>query len=255
MVLDYPENYNSKALIKMWGDFIDWKKRREGERGFLFNKLKEFKCKKVFDSSLGEGADSIYLIKNGFEVVSNDIDKLFIEKAQKNAVLEGVTLNITELDWRELEEHFKQESFDAVLCLGNSLTYLFKKADQLKTLKNFFFILRKKGVLIIDERNYQYVLDKRKEILKEGKFNYSKKYVYCGNEVHGEPIEISENKVRMQYTDERTGKKAYLIVYPFKRNELLNLLKEAGFNKIEKFSDYKKGDNPNADFRQYVCIK
>jgi SAM-dependent methyltransferase len=250
-----PENYNSKILVEMWSDFIDWGKRRLGEKGFLVKQLKRFNCATVFDSCLGDGADSIYLIKGGFDVTSNDIDNLFIENAKANAARSGVALKITEFDWRELDKHFKQGRFDAVLCLGNSLTYLFKREDQLKTLKNFLFLLRDCGILIIDERNYQYFLDKREEILKEGKFRYSKKYVYCGDKVHGAPIEISEDKVRMQYTDERTGKKGYLALYPFKRNELSDLLKGAGFTKIEQFSDYKKGYNPNADFYQYVCIK
>jgi len=135
------------------------------------------------------------------------------------------------------------------------LTYLFQKADRLKTLHNFRRILRSGGVLIIDERNYQYMLDKREEILKKQKFDYSGKFVYCGDKVHGAPIEISDKKVHMEYTDERTGKKGYLILYPFKRRELLNLLKEAGFTKIEQYSDYKKGLKNTADFNQYVCIK
>jgi len=194
------------------------------------------------------------LIKEGLEVTSNDIDKLFIEKAKSHAKDAGVNLNITEFDWLELDKHLEKESFDAVLCLGNSLTYLFERKEQLKALKNFYHILRKGGILIIDERNYQQLLDKRKEILEEGKFSYSRKYVYCGDKVHGEPVEISDDKVKMQYTDERTGKKGYLILYPFKKNELLQLIKESGFKKVEKFSDYKTAD-PLADFHQYVCVK
>ena len=81
----YPENYNSKILVEMWGDFIDWEKRRKGENGFLTGQLKRFNCKIVFDACLGDGADSIYLIKEGLQVTSNDIDKLFIKKAKKHA--------------------------------------------------------------------------------------------------------------------------------------------------------------------------
>lgn len=100
-----------------------------------------------------------------------------------------------------------------MLCLGNSLTYLFNQKDQTKTLRNFLLILREGGILIIDKRNYQYILDKRDEILK-GKFRYSGKFVYCGDKVHGKPIEISKDKVRMEYTDERTGKKAIWFYIP-----------------------------------------
>ncbi len=251
----HSENYNSKVLVEMWTDFINWDKRRLGENGFLLNTLQKFHCQKIFDACLGDGADSIYLLKNGFNVTSNDLDKLFIKKAQENAKKHDVILNVTEYDWRDLDKHFEKKSFDAVLCLGNSLTYLFNKKDQLKTLKNFLYILRDNGILIIDERNYQYFLDKREEILENGEFRYSGKYVYCGDKVHGKPIEISDDKVRMEYTDEKTGKKGYLVLYPFKRGELLNLLKEAGYTKIEQYSDYKKEYNQDADFYQYVCVK
>jgi len=39
-----PENYNSKVLVAMWADFINWNKRRLGENGFLLNTLKKFHC-------------------------------------------------------------------------------------------------------------------------------------------------------------------------------------------------------------------
>jgi len=118
------------------------------------------------------------------------------------------------------------------LCLGNSLTYLFDKSDKIKTLKNFLHILKKGGILIIDQRNYQYMLDNRKEILKKGEYRYSGKYVYCGDKVQGKPIEISENEIKFEIKDSRTGNNFIFTLYPFKKDELLNLLKEAGFKQI-----------------------
>ncbi len=249
------ENYNSKELVEMWAEFIDWNKRRIGEDGFLVKMLKKFKCKRVFDACLGDGVDSIYLIKSSFEVTSNELDNLFIAKADENARKEGVELCITRYDWRELHKHFGANYFDAVLCLGNSLTYLFNKEDQLHVLKTFRYMLRENGILIVDERNYQYFLDNRKEIITTGEYRYMQKYVYCGNTVHAKPIEISDKHVKMEYANEKTGKKGYLMLYPFKKGELLSLLKEAGFTKVEQYSDYKKKPNENADFYQYVCIR
>ncbi len=250
----FEKNYNSRELAEMWTDFIDWNKRRKGEKGFLKKILHENKVNSVFESSLGDGCDSIYLIKEGFDVVSNDLDFEFIKKAQENARKEKVKLNVTSFDWRELGKHFDKEFFDAVLCLGNSITYLFKKEHRLKVLREFYGLIKKEGVLVIDERNYQYFLDNRKEILK-GNFKYSKNFVYCGETVRAFPFEITEQKVVMQYVDKKRKKKAELVLYPFKRGELLSLLNEAGFNKVQVFSDYKKGFNSEADFYTYVCSK
>lgn len=250
----YPENYNQKTIIEIWGDFIDYKKRKTGEAGFLKKTLNHSNCHKVFDSCLGNGVDSIHLIREGFDVTSNDIDALMIKKAKENANKAKVTLKITEYDWLHLDKHFDEDSFDATICLGNSITYLFTKNNQLTTLRNFLHLLRKGGVLILDERNYQYMLDNREEILK-GNFRYTRRYVYCGKKVHGKPVEITDNRVRMEYTHDEKEEKAYLILYPFKKGELVSLCKEAGFSKVEQYSDYKKGYNPDADFHQYVCVK
>ena len=248
------ENYNSPNLVQMWREFIDWNKRRVGEDNFLVIQFHKYNVRKVFDASLGDGCDSIYLIKQGFDVTSNEIDETFLNKALENAKKENLALKMTKLDWRELDSELTEESFDAVILLGNSLTYLFSEQAQLEALSQFKKILKNNGILIIDERNYQYILDNRNEILK-GNFHYSGKYVYCGDKVHGKPIEISENKVKFEYTDETTEKKGFLILYPFKRGELKNLLIATGFKSIEQFGDYKKLENNNADFYQYVCQK
>jgi len=64
---------NQKLLAEMWGDYIDWEKRRKGENSWLVKQLKKYNCQKIFESSLGDGCDPIYLIKEGFNVTSNDI--------------------------------------------------------------------------------------------------------------------------------------------------------------------------------------
>ena len=248
------ENQHSKALVAMWADYIDWEKRRSGEDGFLIKMLKRHKCREVFNSGLGDGCDTIYLLKEGFDVVSNEIDDVFLQKALENAKRDNVAIELTNLDWRDLTSDITQESFDAVICLGNSLTYLFKKEDQLKALIEFRKILRPGGVLIIDERNYQYMLDHKKEILK-GKFRNRRKFVYCGDNVDLMPVELSQNIIVFEYTHKTTGEKARLTLYPFKENELLGLLEEAGFSQITQYSDFKKGANPDADFFTYVCVK
>jgi SAM-dependent methyltransferase len=244
--------YNTKTLVDFWGDFIDWTKRREGE-GAFFDKILVGR-KKIFESCLGDGCDAIHFMKKGFDVTSNEIDTLFSQKAKENAKKLGVKLHITKYDWREINQHLKKEKFDAVLCLGNSLTYLFSRDDQIKTLKNFHFLLKSGGILIIDERNYQYFLDNADRIL-EGDFRYSGKYMYCGTRVHGKPVEIEENKVVMEYEDLRTGKKAYLVLFPFRKGKLLSLLKEAGFKNVKSYSDFKQGYSESADFYQYVAEK
>lgn len=243
-----------RVLVGFWGRFIDWEKRRKGENGFLVKTLSRFKARKVFDSCMGDGCDTIFLLKEGFEVTSNDLDVTFIRKAQENARKNSVRLNVTSFDWRRLDKHFPPDSFDAVICLGNSLTYLFSKKDHAKSLRGFYRLLRKGGVLVVDERNYDYFLKNRKEILA-GKFRYRGKFVYCGTEVKAHPIRISSKEVVMEYCDSKTSQKCQLVMYPFKKGELRSRIREAGFGRIETYCDFQKKKDNEADFFTYVAQK
>ena len=202
---------------------------------------------------LGDGCDSIYLLKGGFDVTSNEIDPLFAREAGKNASKAGVKLRITSFDWRKIDSGLPHGSFDAVILLGNSLTYLFGRKARLRALAAFRNILKPGGLLLIDERNYTYILSHREQIL-EGEFRYSGRYVYCGNKVHAHPIEISENKVVMQYSHS-DGTKAYLQMYPFKQGELKREIALAGFGRVRQYSDYSDGFRKKADFYEYLAAK
>ncbi len=249
----YEENQNSPVMVDIWGDYIDWKKRRKGENRFLVRTLEKYKCKKILDAALGDGCDSIHLLKQGFDVTSNEVDQLFLERALINAQKAGVELKITNFDWRDLDQKLERESFDAVLLQGNSLTLLFNQIDQLRAVSAFRNLLKPGGILLIDERNYRYMLLKREEILK-GNFHYSRKFVYCGEKVTAKPIEIKPTKIVLKI-EHQNGKAVFLTVYPFKKGELRSILRKAGFVKIKTFSDYKAGYNSKADFHQYLIKK
>lgn len=248
------ENYNSRIMAEMWGGHVNWPERRRKEDGFLVKQLNSNNCKQIFDSCLGDGCDSIHLIQSGFNVTSNEIDKEFRRIAKLNAERLGISLNLTEYDWRDLDEYKPYKKFDAITCTGNSFCYLFSRESQIKALKNFYNLIEKEGILIIDERNFQFMLDNRKDILA-GRYEGLNKYLYCGKDVHPYPRKISADVVVMEISNHSISRKGNLYFYPFRRNQLLNLLKESGFKNIERFSDYKKEFNPNSEFYQYVCYK
>lgn len=246
---------NAKIRAEIWGDFVGWDNRRRGENGFLSNQLKEHDCRKILDVALGDGVDTIYLIQEGFEVSSNEVDSPYREKAIENAKKAGLTINPTNLDWRELTKSYKENSFDAIICLGNSLACLFGKENQLKALKEFHSLLKPRGILIIDERNFQRILDNRELALK-GELHSSGKYLYTGTtKVNASFAKINDNYIIIEYTHNESSKKAYYKIYPFPLGELQTLLDKASFSKIEKFSDYKLEENPKADFYQYISEK
>ena len=242
-----------KGLVNFWTDFVDWKKRKKGENSFFVKKLKEHNCKAVLDTCLGGGYDSINLIQHGFKVSSNEIDEDFKNLALVNARNDGINLDIRSCDWRELSKCYANK-FDALICLGNSFTYMLTKEDQIKALKEMSSLLKEGGILIIDHRNYDYMLDNRKAVLS-GNFKYSKKYYYCGKKVSGYPIEIGDNFVIMEWRHHKKNLAYQLKLYPFRIEEMRSLLKAVGFKKVETYYDFKKEKSEHFDFVQHIAIK
>ncbi len=75
---------------------------------------------------------------------------------------------IEEANWLNLEETISapegSAGFDAIICMGNSFAHLpdahGDRRDHRRAVDNFRELLAPGGVLIIDHRNYDYILDK-----------------------------------------------------------------------------------------------
>jgi SAM-dependent methyltransferase len=245
---------NSEALAALWKDFIDWKGRRRGENGLITTLLRAHGCHRIFDAALGDGCDAIHLAASGFDVFANELDPVFERLALHNLRETSTTAEVSSLDWRELPKRFGRGSFDAVLCLGNSLTLMVDGRERDTALQAFRHILRPGGILLIDERNYRYVVRFKNDILS-GNFEYKHSAVYCGTRVDSRPIHISQDLVVMRYVHQDHGMHGILSLYPFQANEVEMHLHSAGFQTAEIFSDYcQRGVRKDADFFLYLAI-
>jgi SAM-dependent methyltransferase len=204
--------------------------------------------KRYFDSCLGSGATTIGLMECGAgNLISNDIDEYLIQHSRKTAKSRGIDLVVTKCDWRELDKTFADNSFDVITNTGNSLTYLFKKSDQYKTLENFYKLLDHDGILIIDRRNYDQII--------KGNFNNEGRGPYQGlKNIIIKPLLAEKDMVIMQYGI--PGYNCNLVLYPFKDGEIEEILSTVGFKDIKIFGDYKEQYDPKeVEFYTYVARK
>ena len=225
----YQEEY-IQGFVEKWDALIDWNARAKGEGDFFIRILKERGVKKVLDVATGTGFHSIRLLEAGFDVVSADGSPEMLSKAFENARRRGHVLQTVQADWRWLNKDIHQK-FDAIICLGNSFTHLFRENDRRKALAEYYAALKHDGVLVLDQRNYD-------EILDEG---YSNKhtYYYCGEEIVAEPEYVDDGLARFRYEfpDDTTF---HLNMYPLRRRYVERLMKEVGFQKIETFGDFQE---------------
>lgn len=248
------ENWQSECgryLAECWSDFVDCTRRLETEGPFLLNVLGK-RGADVLDAAMGIGCESVFLAKHGFRVTGNEISPDFRQLANDRAKKEGVRFDVTAIDWKSLSASFGRDSFDAVLILGNSLCLLRDADARLQAARNFRAVCAEGGIVVVDERNFKYILRNRARIL-EGNFHYSGRVMYCGTKVGGRPVVIEPECVRFAYEYKPSGELlGYLDMHPFREGELVELFQSVGFICCEIYSDLRKGYGEDADFYTYV---
>lgn len=242
----YTDEY-AKGFVEKWDDLIDWKKRYESEGRFFVDLLKSRGVRSVLDVATGTGFHSVRLIDEGFETVSVDGSPEMLVKAFENGqTYGGHILRVVHADWRWLNRDIHGE-FDAVICLGNSFTHLFSERDRRKALAEFYAVLKHDGVLILDQRNYDSILDTG--------FSSKHTYYYCGDSVSAEPEYLDEGLARFRYSFPDQSE-YHLNMFPLRKDYTRRLLREVGFQQVETFGDFQDSFNADEpDFLVHVAEK
>ena len=234
------------GFVEKWDELIDWKSRACSEGDFFINKLREKGAKRILDVATGTGFHSVRLLNAGFTVVSADGSPEMLAKAFQNGRKNDHILRTVQADWRWLNRDVTGR-FDAVICLGNSFTHLFSENARRKALAEFYSALRHDGILILDQRNYDTILD-------EG-FSSKHTYYYCGEKVKAEPEHVDDGLARFRY-EFPDGSKYNLNMFPLRKNYVTNLMSEVGFQNVTTYGDFQetyKQDWP--DFFIHVAEK
>jgi sarcosine/dimethylglycine N-methyltransferase len=235
------------SFVEKWDELIDWKRRYKSEGSFFIDQLKARGVKKVLDVATGTGFHSVRLIEERFETVSADGSPEMLAKAFANGLAYGGhILRVVHADWRWLNRDVHGE-YDAIVCLGNSFTHLFSERDRRKALAEFYAMLKHDGVLIIDQRNYDAILD-------EG-FSSKHTYYYCGDNVTAEPVYVDEGLARFRYTFPDRSE-YYLNMFPLRKDYVRRLLREVGFQRIETYGDFQETyHDSDPDFFVHIAEK
>ena len=141
--------------------FVNWPGRLAVEMPFLEGRLKEAGARRVLDAACGTGMHAIALAKLGFEVAGADLSAGMIERARANAAASGLSVQFEEAGFGDLQRTFGAQTFDALLCLGNSLPHLLTPDLLTAALVDFAGCLKPGGLLLIQNRNFDGVTEKR----------------------------------------------------------------------------------------------
>ncbi len=227
---DHYQKEYVESFVDKWDELIDWEARAESEGRFFIDMLKARNKTRILDVATGTGFHSIQLLKAGFDVVSADGSAEMLTKAFENARKRGLMLKTAHADWRWLNRDINGK-FDAVICLGNSFTHLFKESDRRRALAEFYAALKHDGILILDQRNYDAILDVG--------FKSKHKYYYCGDQVVAEPEYIDDSLARFRYSfpDDSVF---HLNMFPLRKSYVRGLLRDVSFGQVKTYGDFQE---------------
>jgi SAM-dependent methyltransferase len=218
------------GFVEKWDELIDWDARAKSEGQFFVDILRAHGKESILDAATGTGFHSVRLTEAGFDVTSVDGSAAMLAKAFENGHKHGLILKTVQADWRELNRGIRG-TYDAIICLGNSFTHLHDEQDRRNALAEFYAALRHHGILILDQRNYDAMLDHG--------FTSKHKYYYCGDRVTAEPEYLDDGLARFKYTF--PDRREYTLnMFPLRKNYVRRLVREAGFERVRTYGDFQE---------------
>ena len=148
--IDAEEFYN--RLAAAFDIMTDWPKRLAFEMPFLEKTLRAHAARSVLDTACGTGWHSIALAQKGYAAAGADASPAMIERARQNAAASARQRSFEVADFSRLEN--VPGTFDALLCLGNSLPHVLSEPALRETFRQMKSKVKPGGVIIIHNLNY-----------------------------------------------------------------------------------------------------
>jgi glycine/sarcosine N-methyltransferase len=191
--------------------------------------VEKYKIKTALDAGSGTGAHSLLLAQSGVEVTSVDVSPKMLNLLFAHAQEKKLKVKTIRADFLNLQKKIHHK-FDAVFCMGNSLVHAKTERELKKIIFILHGLLKPNGILFIQTLNYDRIISKREIIqsIKEldGK-TFIRFYGFAGDYIDFNLLTI-ERKGGLPEHKIQTTK-----LRPIMQKEILELLKEVGFKKIE----------------------
>lgn len=192
------------------------------------------KKSRLLDIGCGTGSLSIALSKLFETVTAIDLDESMIEKALQKKH-KGIDFSI--LNMLDIKQTFGMQTFDAIICFGNTLVHL----DGPESILEFYMqckkLLKPNGKLLFQLINYDNIIDNNIQNLptiENNTIKFIRNYNYrlAENIIDFETIlTIKENGQQIKNT---------IQLYPLRQSEIDALLQKAGFSEWTYFGNFKR---------------
>jgi glycine/sarcosine N-methyltransferase len=228
------------AISNDYDRFINWPARLAVEMPVIEGQIQKAAgtgCR-VLDAACGTGMHAVALAQLGYQSSGADISSGMIERARINASTAGVSVHFETVGFEHLADTFGRQSFDTVLCLGNSLPHILEKSALAATLTDFAACLRPGGLILLQNRNLDAVLAHHERWMEPQAYRHQgSEWLFLRFYDFDPDGLLSFHMVTLhrQGTSPWRQQVTTTRLYPLRQNELVETLCEVGFTGITSY--------------------
>ncbi len=219
------------ALAPDYDTMTGFQKRFVQEKPFFRLLTQKYKIRVALDAGCGTGFHSLMLAQLGVQMTGVDVSAAMIREARRHAKELSLPVHFIEARNAELRKEFDSR-FDMVLSLGNTTAHLLSDDDLLATLDSFHAILKPKGLLLLQNLNYDRILAQKERIqsIKEiGGTTFVRFYDYADNLISFNILTIGHEGGIVQQSMRTTQ------LRPLPSSHIVALLRQSNFDNIRLF--------------------
>jgi tellurite methyltransferase len=193
-----------------WSKIIDHNLSETPFAKIVFERIKERDYKTLLDVGCGDGKDSIYFAKNGFEVTATDFSKVGISTLSEANEKENLGISVIVKDTRKISF---EEKFD-VIYANLSLHYFIDKETR-EIISKLSNMLKEGGVFCIKCKSIEDSQFGQGEVVEENMFLINGKQIHLFSEEYLRDLlkdfdiihlkSYTEMHVRMSGNNDKSG--------------------------------------------------
>jgi len=219
------------AIASHYDDIVDGPARSEAAARFATWLTGSHRVRRALDVACGTGLHARAMAGRGVQVVAADASEAMLQQARTcpgeaddriewlHAPMETIAQRVT-------------GSFDAVVCMGNSLPHLLTDARLRQTVRGFRTVLADEGLAAVQMLNYDRILARRERVVgvtRRGHREYIRFYDFL-------PKQIRFNILELDWQDDRCRHDLHQThLAPYRAEQLCEAFREAGFEDVDLF--------------------
>lgn len=186
---------------------------------------------RLLDVGCGNGNKTVLLAQPKRTILGLDGDAAMVAQACANYGAPGV--NYAVADMRELKAELAGQTFDGVLCLGNTLVHLTGKAAIKQFINDIYALLVPEGVFVVQILHYEWIIAGNVSELpftETPNITFKRSYVWRDGRMYF-ATRLLDKLSGQEYVNE-------IELLPLLTAELADMLAASGFGNIRHFGDY-----------------